>query len=89
MRKMSNLVEPNKTWVQQNRQTAFNTINQQASVTPVSLPDLSIQSKQSGPAFMRAVRLQQRCNLDSRKNDAYTFFHRICKIGEADGVAPV
>lgn len=38
---------------------------------------------------LRVIRLQQRCNLDSRGNGAYTSFPSYLRIGEADGDAPV
>ncbi|MFI4941126.1 MAG: hypothetical protein ACHP7O_12395 [Burkholderiales bacterium] len=76
-RLVSSLVEPHSTLVQQKkRQKGFDTINQQASflIRNKSLPDLSLQSKHSSSTFLRVIRLQQRCNLDSRRDDAYTSF---------------
>ena len=37
-------------------------------------------SKQSCPASLRVIRLQQRCNLDSRKDVRTHLFHLICKL---------
>jgi hypothetical protein len=53
------------------------------------LPDLSLNFKLSCPTPLRAIRLQLRCNPDSRKDDAYTSFPSNLQIGEADGDAPV
>jgi hypothetical protein len=39
-----------------------------------SLPDLSLQSKHFSSTSRRVIRLQQRCNLDSHRDDAYTSF---------------
>ncbi|MGH8809704.1 MAG: hypothetical protein ACREX0_17665 [Noviherbaspirillum sp.] len=75
--------------VQQNWQTVVNHINQQASPMGACLPELSLTFKQSYPTPMRATRLQQRCNPDARKDDAYTSFPSNLQIGEADGDAPV
>ncbi len=50
---------------------------------------LSLQSKQSCPTSLRAIRLQQRCNLDSRRMVRTHHFPSYLQIGEADGDAPV
>lgn len=59
---------------------------------PASLPifgkarrTLSLRSKQSVPTFRRTVRLQRRRNLDGAGMVHTRLFHRICKLGEADG----
>jgi hypothetical protein len=83
-----NLVEPKKQ-VRQNRQTAFDTINQQAFFKQASLPDFILTIQQSSSTFMRVIRLHQRCNLESRRSAAYTSFPSNLQIGEADGDAPV
>ena len=75
----------------------FSRIGKQVSTTSTSKlpcnmaswPDLSLQSKQSCSTSLRAIRLQQRCNLDSRRSDAYTSFLSNLQFGGADGVAPV
>jgi hypothetical protein len=73
-----------------NRQTHLNYINQQAfHSSGHACRTLSILFKQSGPSFPRAIRSQQRCDLDSRRNDAYTSFPSNLQIGEAGGDAPV
>lgn len=72
------LMEPNKTW------SPAKSANKSQPHQPASilreecLPDISLKFKQSFPTPMRLIRLQQRCNLDSRKGGAYTSFHRIC-----------
>jgi hypothetical protein len=46
-------------------------------------------SKQSIPAPLRVIRLQLRCNPDSRKSVRTRFFPSISQFGGADGDAPV
>jgi hypothetical protein len=46
-------------------------------------------SKQSIPALLHAIRLQLRCNPDSRKNVRTRFFPSNLQFGRADGDAPV
>jgi hypothetical protein len=46
-------------------------------------------SKQSIPALLRAIRLQLRCNPDSRRNVRTRFFPSNLQFGRADGDAPV
>ena len=75
----------------------FSRIGKQVSTTSTSKlpcnmaswPDLSLQSKQSCSTSLRVIRLQQRCNLDSRRDGAYTSFPSNLQIGEADGDSPV
>jgi hypothetical protein len=53
-------------------------------------PDISLQSKHFSSTPRRVIRLQQRCNLDSHRDDAYTSFsdltgnllHTLCRLGD-------
>ena len=44
------------------------------------LAGLILTSKQSSSTSLRAIRLQQRCNLDSHRDDAYTSFQSNLQI---------
>jgi hypothetical protein len=60
--------------------SVIDAINRQAGLVGQLASIYPYNSKQSDPAPLRVIRLQQRCNLDSRRNVRTRFFHRICNL---------
>jgi hypothetical protein len=52
-------------------------------------PDFILTMQSFRFSIPAGIRLQQRCNLDSGRNGAYTFFPLNLQFGEASGDAPV